>query len=68
MPKKTGPKPENGLHRVRICGGGPFVRADTLATLNAWQTIYGVSRGRIIDALMDHCKADPKFSITFKTK
>ena len=65
---KTGPKPENGICRERLCGGGPFLRRDNRALLQTWRATYGVPMGRIIDALIDHCRHDRRFSMTTKHK
>lgn len=46
---KTGPKPENGIPRVRLCGYGPWVRPETDRLLKAWRMAYGNPVGRSID-------------------
>jgi hypothetical protein len=63
MKQKTGPKPENGIHRVRLCGGGPFLRKDNKELLALWRTTYQIPVGRILDAALDYCKNRADFSI-----
>lgn len=64
MRAKTGPKPENGIPRVRLQHSGPFVRQDTAAVLEGWRQTYGVPVGRAIDSLLDFARAHPdKFTI-----
>jgi hypothetical protein len=65
---KTGPKPENGVLRVRLQTCGPLVRAETAAVLDAWRDSYGVPIGRSIDALIDFAKAHPEKFIIKKPK
>lgn len=61
---KTGPKPENGIARVRLQHCGPHVRQDTADTLEGWRAVYGLPVGRAIDSLLDFARSHPdKFTI-----
>jgi hypothetical protein len=66
--KKTGPKPEGGVGRVRLWGGGPHVSMDTKATLDLWHSTYGVPIGRSIDALVAFARGKASFRILVKKK
>lgn len=66
--RKTGPKPENGIHRVRLCGGGPWVQPETLRLLRFWRDTYNVPIGRAIDSAIQFSIASKDFYLTTKTK
>lgn len=66
MKKKPGPKPEGGIGRVRLWGGGPPVSMNTKLTLDLWQDMYGVPTGRSIDAMVAFCANNPAFKLQVK--
>ncbi len=66
MKKKPGPKPENGIGRVRLWGSGPPVSLATKLTLDSWKDLYVVPPGRAIDAMVAFCANNPAFKLLVK--
>jgi hypothetical protein len=50
---KRGPKPEGGIHRVRLGGYGPSVRKDVDEIIMGICKEKGISIGRFIDNLVE---------------
>ena len=67
---KAGRKPlPIHLRKVRLYGGGPFVKSETQKILDSWRDIYGSSVGQSIDALMAFAQAYPtKFTLAVGKK
>jgi hypothetical protein len=65
---RRGPKPENGICRVRLLKCGPFVKQETEAILLAWKNIYGVTPGRAIDQVIAYVSRDPRFQLNTKNQ
>jgi hypothetical protein len=65
---RRGPKPENGICRVRLLKCGPFVKHETEAILLAWKNIYGVTPGRAIDQVIAYVSRDPRFQLNTKNQ
>jgi hypothetical protein len=67
---KAGRKPlPVHLRKVRLYGGGPFVKSETQKILDSWRDIYGSSVGQSIDALMAFAQAHPtKFTLAVGKK
>ena len=66
QPKKRGPKPENGIKRVRLLKCGPFVKQETEDVLMAWKNIHGITPGRAIDQAIAYASRDPRFELRKK--
>jgi len=63
---KRGPKPENGIKRVRLLKCGPFVKQETEDVLMAWKNIHGITPGRAIDQAIAYASRDPRFELRTK--
>ena len=63
---RRGPKPENGICRVRLLKCGPFVRQETEDILMAWKRIYGITPGRALDQVIQYVSRDPRFQLQTK--
>jgi hypothetical protein len=66
LSKKRGPKPENGIKRVRLLKCGPFVKQETENILMGWKTIHGITPGRAIDQAIAYASRDPRFELRTK--
>jgi hypothetical protein len=65
--KRRGPKPEDGVPRVRLGHKrGPFVAKATELCIEAWRSTYGLPLGRIIDQLVRHAHLHPGFKLEVK--
>lgn len=52
--------------RERIGHRGPFVTIANHATLLMWRDVYGVPLGYSLDAIIEHCREDPRFRLPVK--
>jgi hypothetical protein len=65
---RRGPKPENGICRVRLLKCGPFVKQETEDILMAWKRIYGITPGRAIDQVIAYVSRDARFQLNTKNE
>jgi hypothetical protein len=68
MRQKPGPKPEGGKPRKKMVGGAPAVSAQTNETLKLWHDMFGVSYGRIVDAMVAFAATNPAFKLKLPRK
>jgi hypothetical protein len=65
---KPGPKPEGGKPRKKMVGGAPAVSFQTNETLKLWHDMFGVSYGRIVDAMVAFAATNPAFKLKLPRK